>query len=64
MGLFSSKYVTSVGTSVVRVVEDDSIPQAVKAGAIKALFQDGNISDYVMEELVASIGVRAERMYR
>ena len=64
MGLFSSKYVTTVGTSVVRVVEDDSIPNSVKAGAIKALLQDGNISEYVMEELVSSVGVRAERMYR
>jgi hypothetical protein len=64
MGLFSSKYITTVGTSVVRVVEDDSVPQSVKAGAIKALFQEGNVPDYVMEELVASIGVRAERMYR
>lgn len=64
MGLFSSKYRTTVGTTVTRVVEDDSIPQAARAGAIKALLQDGNVVDHVMEELVASIGVRAERMYR
>lgn len=63
MGLFSSKYVTQVGTSISRVIEDESIPKSVKSGAIKAIFNDGNLPDYVMEELVASIGVRAERMY-
>jgi hypothetical protein len=63
MGIFSSKYVTQVGTSVSRVIEDDSIPQSVKTGSIKAIFNEGNLPDYVMEELVNSIGVRAERMY-
>jgi hypothetical protein len=64
MGLFSTEYKTYVGTTVTRLVEDEMVPQAVRAGAIKALFQDGNVPDYVMEELVASVGVRAERMYR
>ena len=64
MGLFSSKYVTSVGTTVSRVIEDVSIPQSVKSGSIRAIFNEGNLPDYVMEELVASIGVRAERMYK
>lgn len=63
MGLFSSKYVTQVGTSVSRVIEDDTIPQSVKTGTIKSILNSGNLTDYVMEELVASIGVRAERMY-
>jgi hypothetical protein len=63
MGLFSSKYVTQVGTSISRVIEDDTIPQSAKTGSIKAIFNDGNLPDYVMEELVNSIGVRAERMY-
>jgi hypothetical protein len=64
MGIFSSKYVTQVGTSVSRVVEDISIPQSTKSGVIKSLFNDGNLPDYVMEELVVSMGVRAERMYK
>jgi hypothetical protein len=63
MGLFSSKYVTQVGTSVSRLVEDATVPQSAKAGMIRAILNEGNLSDYVMEELVASIGVRAERMY-
>lgn len=64
MGLFSSKYVTTVGTSVSRVIDEVSLPQSIKTGSIKAIFNDGSLTDYVMEELVASLGVRAERMYR
>lgn len=63
MGIFSSKYVTTVGTSVTRLIENDSIPKSVKSGSIRSLFNDGNLPEYVMEELVNSIGVRAERMY-
>lgn len=64
MGWFSSEYVTTVGTVVSRVIEDDMIPGAVKTGSIKSLFREGNLPDYVMEELVSSLGVRAERMYK
>jgi hypothetical protein len=61
---FKSEEVTRVATSVSRVIADDAIPESVKGGALKAFFNDGNVPDYVMEELVASIGMRAERMYR
>lgn len=63
MGLFKSKKKTKVGTTVSRVIADDALPSAVKTGLTKALFEDGEIVDYVMEEMVASVGVRAERMY-
>lgn len=63
MGLFSSSYETQVGTSVTRVIKDEQLPHAVNTGSIKAFFRDGNVSEYIMEELVASIGTRAERMY-
>lgn len=61
---FKSKEVIQVGTSVVRVVEDSVIVDSTKVGLTKALMNDGNIPDYLMEELVGSIGVKAERMYR
>lgn len=61
---FKSKEVTRVGTSVSRVVSDDSIPNAAQAGTLRALFNDGNVPNYIMEELVSSLGVKAERMYR
>lgn len=64
MGLFSSDYVTTVGTSVSRLVEDKRIPDSVKTGVLKALFQDGDTPSYIMEEVVASIGIRADRYYR
>ena len=63
MGWFSSKYVTQVGTSVTRVMEDDALPNAIKTGSLKAFFRDGEMTEYVMEELASSIGVRADRMY-
>ena len=61
---FKSEEVTRVATSVSRLIDNDAVPDAVKSGSIKALFSDGNVADYVMEELVASIGMRAEKMYR
>jgi hypothetical protein len=61
---FKSEEITRVGTTVSRVINDDSIPNSVQVGMLKSLFNEGNIPDYVMEELVASIGVKAERMYR
>ena len=61
---FKSEEVTQVATSISRVIDDAGIPTAIKTGVIKALFKDGNVPDYAMEELVASVGVRAERMYR
>jgi hypothetical protein len=63
MGLFSSKYTTQVSTTVSRVIEDEALPNAVMAGLLKSHFNDGNLPDYVIEELVTSIGIRAERMY-
>lgn len=63
MGLFSSKKKTTVGTSVSRVIDNALLPSAVKTGVIKAIFEEGDVVDYVMEEMISSVGVRAERMY-
>ena len=63
MGIFSSKYVTTVGTVVSRVIDNDKIIGAVKKGSLKAILQDGNLADHVLEEMVTGIGVKAERMY-
>jgi len=63
VGLFSSKYETTIGTQVSRVIQDDGIPNSVRSGLIKALFQNGDIPAYLLEELNGSIGVRLERMY-
>ena len=66
MGLFGSKKRTTVGTSVMRVIDDDMIPDAKRTGLIKSIFADepeNTAVDHVLEELVQSVGVRAERMY-
>lgn len=63
MGLFSSKKKVKVNTTVQRVVDDHLIPQSVKAGTIKAVIDDGSITEYVLEEVVQSITFKAERMF-
>ena len=63
MGLFSSKKKTVVGTSVVRVIEDDLLPDSIKTGVTRAFFQNGDLPDHIMEGLVGSVGLKADRMY-
>lgn len=63
MGLFSDKKKTTVGTSISRLLEDDALPDSPKTGVLKAILKDGNVAEYLAEEMTASIAVRAERMY-
>lgn len=64
MSVFGSKYKTTVGTSVTRVIEDDQIPDSARTGAIKSIMRgDDQLIENSMEELIGSIGTRAERMY-
>lgn len=63
MGLFDSSYRTHVGTTVSRVVADSSIISSIKTGAIRTVFQKGDLIDNITETMVSSVGVRAERMY-
>ena len=53
----------SVGTSISRVIPDDRLPNSVKTGLTEALFRNVDPVDYVLEELVGSLGVKAEQMY-
>lgn len=64
MGLFGSKYKTTVGTSVTRVIEDEGLPDSIRSGAVKSIMRaDDQMIENSMEELLGSIGMRAERMY-
>lgn len=64
MGLFSSKKVTTVGTSVVRAIDDNAMPDSVRSGAVKGLFSgDDQFIENVMEDVVSGLGVTAGRMY-
>jgi hypothetical protein len=63
MGLFSTRYKTYVGTTVSRLIQDEALPDSSKTGVMKAILNNGSIPEYVMEDLVTCLGVRAERMY-
>ena len=65
MGLFSSKKKVTVDTSVSRAIEDNLLPDSPKQGTIEGIFSDdGQLVEHIMESVVGSIGVKAERMYR
>lgn len=64
MGIFGSKYKTTVSTTVSRVIEDKILPDSIKAGVIAASLQSGNISDYVLEELSSSLGLTFGSYYK
>lgn len=66
MGWFSSKKVTTVGTTVSRVIEDDQLPNSIEMGIFKGIFADdpdNGIVPHMLEEMFSSIAVRSERMY-
>ena len=65
MGLFSSKYVTTVGTTVSRVLADNSILPSNKVGLMASLFGEDSsqLVENVLENLLGGMGIRAERMY-
>ena len=65
MGLFSSNYVTTVGTSVQRVIKDDLIVSSTKTGLVAGIFstQQNQLVENVLESIVNGLGVRTERMF-
>ena len=65
MGLFSSEYRTTVGTTVSRVVQDSTIIASTKTGLITSLFgEDGDqLVETILDNVLGGMGVRVERMY-
>jgi hypothetical protein len=68
MGLFGSRKVTTVGTQVQRVIEDDKLPDSILNGFYKNQMkvmkgEPDQSTEYVLEELSSSIALRANRMY-
>jgi hypothetical protein len=63
MGLFS-KSVTTVGTSVMRAIEDEQLPDSIRTGFVNSTWNDdGQIIENIMDSLVGGIGMKASRMY-
>ena len=65
-GLFESETITSVSTSFNRVIEDRLLPNSIRTGTIKGILVDDGqqLVENIMEDIISSIGVKAERMYR
>ena len=63
MGLFGSKKKTYVGTVAQRVIEDNAVPDSPKTGAIKGVLENGEIVEYVLDEVLGSVGLKADRLY-
>lgn len=55
--------VTSVGTSVNRVIPDKYIPNSAKTGLTISLLTGGELVDNILEEMVNGLGVKAGRAY-
>lgn len=66
MGLFGGKTKVHKATSISRVIKDDMLPNSVKTGAVKAIFakeENADLSAYVLEEVVGSVGIKVNQMY-
>lgn len=64
MGLFSGKDITTVATSVYRVIDDKHLPNSIATGTAKNIFNnDTQNVEYVMDELVSSLAIRANQYY-
>jgi hypothetical protein len=64
MGLFSSKKKTIVGTSVSRLVKDEMLPDSVRTGMTRGIFQNADLPRSILDELGQGVALRAEKMYR
>lgn len=64
MSIFKTRYKTTVATTVSRGIPDTMLPNAVKTGVFRGIFNGGQLVEHILEEVVSSIGVKAERMYR
>lgn len=52
-----------VGTQIMRVIKDEQLPNAIKTGTTKAILRNGDLPEYILEELVQSAGFKAEQLY-
>lgn len=60
MGLFSSKKKTYVNTTVQAVFQENQIPNSLQTGVFKAVLNSGDMTDYMLEESLNSINIKAD----
>ena len=64
MGLFSSKTVTTVGTSIARLVADDTLTKASKTALIQSLFNGTDVVDSILESNMSNMTIKTKQMYK
>ncbi|AUV61829.1 hypothetical protein HWB52_gp14 [Pseudomonas phage Littlefix] len=58
MGWFSSKKKYVVNVTVQKIFEERLIPHSALQGIVKGITAEGDINEYIMEELSSSIGIK------
>lgn len=64
MGLFSSKKKTVVDTSVVRVVEDNVVPNMLRDSLVQSTFEGRDLVPVITENVLNSQAIKFDRAYR
>lgn len=65
MGLFSSKKKTTVHTSVMRVVDDDHMPQTLKSSLLRGILgTTGSVAEHLVDGMLNSAAIKVDRMYQ
>lgn len=63
MGLFSNKKKYVVNVTVQPIFDEKQIPTSIKSGIIKGILAEGDIKDYMLEEVSGCIGIKANNGY-
>lgn len=65
MGLFSSKKKTTVHTSVMRIVDDQHLPESTKSAVLRGVLgNNGTIAEHLVDGMLSSAALKVDRMYR
>lgn len=64
MGLFSNKKKVEVNVDLKRAIDNNLIPDTPITSTVKAILEEGTISEFLADGWMNSIGTRANRMYK
>ena len=64
MGIFSSETVTTVGTSIVRLIADDMVDNAAKTALIQSLFDGSDMVDSMLESSMSNMAIKSNHLYK